>query len=150
MAKIRKELSNDTKDAIIPLFESRLKHAEISRMLGIPRTTVSCVIKRYRERGSVVNIPRRGAHSKLKARDTRGLLRIVKRNRKRGLTDITALFNENRGENVTVSKRTIQRTLYKEGYFRRVVRKRIRIREVNRKYGVEEIGTRQLMLTGIE
>ena len=54
----------------------------------------------------------------------------VKENRKRSLSDVTAFFNQNR-ESV-VSKRTVQRTLYKHGYFRKVVRKRIRIREVNR------------------
>jgi hypothetical protein len=32
-----------------------------------------------------------------------------------------------------VSKRTIQRSLYQEGYNRRVVKKKVRIREVNRK-----------------
>lgn len=133
MAKVRKELSSDTKEAIVSLHKSGLKHAEISRRLNIPRTTVSCVISRYRERGNVENIRRTGAQAKLKARDTRGLLRIVKENRKRVLSDVTALFNERRNVGETVSKRTIQRTLYKQGYFRRVVRKRIRIREANRK-----------------
>ena len=133
MAKVRKELSNDVKEAIVSLNKSGLKHAEIARRLDIPRTTISSVIRRCRERGNVENNPRRGTHAKLNTRDTRRLLRIVKQNRKRVLSDNTALFNGNRGEEGTVSKRTVQRTLYKHGYFRRVVRKRIRIHEANRK-----------------
>ena len=42
-----------------------------------------------------------------------------KENRKRSLTDVTALFNRNRES--AVSKRTVQRTLYKQEYFRRIV-----------------------------
>jgi hypothetical protein len=36
-----------------------------------------------------------------------------------------------------VSKRTVQRSLYQEGYNRRVVKKKVRIREVNRKKRVK-------------
>jgi hypothetical protein len=44
-------------------------------------------------------------------------------------------FNENR--ETQVSKRTVQRSLYQEGYNRRVVKKKVRIREVNRKKRVK-------------
>ena len=83
------------------------------------------------KRGNVENIQRKVAPAKLSRRDSRPILRTVKVNRKRSLSDITALFNQHRDS--SVSKRTIQRKLYSEGYHRRVVRKRIRIREVNKK-----------------
>jgi hypothetical protein len=44
---------------------------------------------------------------------------------------VTTRFNENR--EIQVSKRTVQRSLYQEGYHRRVVKKKVRIREANRK-----------------
>jgi hypothetical protein len=47
------------------------------------------------------------------------------------LKDVTTRFNENR--EIQVSKRTVQRSLYQEGHHRRVVKKKVRIREVNRK-----------------
>ena len=118
MATPRKELSNDVKEVIVSLFRSGLKQQEISRRLEIPRTTISSVIDHFRKRGNVENIPRKGKQSKLDDRDVRKLLRSVKENRKRSLADVTALFNENRVS--TVSKRTLQTTLYKQGYFRRI------------------------------
>jgi hypothetical protein len=48
---------------------------------------------------------------------------------------VTTRFNENR--ETRVSKRTVQRSLYQEGYNRRVVKKKVRIREVNRKKRVK-------------
>ena len=108
-----------------------IRQVEISRRLNIPRTTITGVIKRFRRRVNVQNIQRLSAPSKLSRCNTRGILRSVKINRKRSLSDITAVFNHSKDS--TVSKRTIQRKLYSEGYHRRVVRKRIRIREVNRK-----------------
>jgi hypothetical protein len=48
---------------------------------------------------------------------------------------VTTRFNENR---VTrVSKRTVQRSLYQEGYNRRIVKKKVRFKEVNRKTRVK-------------
>lgn len=131
MVDRRKELSVDIKETIVSLFYSGIRQAEISRRLGIPRTTITGILNRYRHRGNVENRARSGAPSKLSERDTRNLLRVVKQNRKRSLSDITSVFNQSRDS--AVSKRTIQRKLYSEGYHRRVVRKRIRIREVNRK-----------------
>lgn len=131
MAAVRRELSTELVEVIISLYLSGLKHSDIARRLEIPRPTISSIIDRYRKRGNVENIRRKGKHAKLSDRDSRKLLRLVKENRKRKLSDITALFNENRDS--IVSKRTVQRSLYKQGYFRRVVRKRIRIREANRK-----------------
>lgn len=129
MAAVRRELSTELKEVIVSLNLSGLKHSDIARRLEIPRPTISSIIDRYRKRGSVENNRRKGKHATVSDRDSRKLLRLVKENRKRKLSDITALFNENRYS--IVSKRTVQRSLYKQGYFRRVVRKRIRIREAN-------------------
>jgi len=64
----------------------------------------------------------------MSATDKRLLIRSVKNNRSTPLKKITAKFNENR--NRAVSKRTVQRVLFKAGYHRRVVREVIK-RECN-------------------
>jgi hypothetical protein len=74
------------------------------------------------------------------------LLRIVKQNRKRTLSDTTGDFNQNRND--TVSRRTVQRKLYSKGYHRRVVVKRIRIREINRKIRVNWCRTNRRRTVG--
>jgi len=79
MVKPRNELSVCTKEAIVKLNNSGVSQGEISRRLAIPRTTITDVLKRFRNRGSVENTDRSGAPSKLSRRDTRGLLRVVRK-----------------------------------------------------------------------
>ncbi|XP_062618352.1 metallophosphoesterase domain-containing protein 1-like [Saccostrea cucullata] len=52
---------------------------EIARRLQIPRSTITSVVDRYRKRGSVENIPRKGKQAKLSDRDSRSILRLVKK-----------------------------------------------------------------------
>ena len=85
----RKELTADTKTAVVSLFQSGFRQTEISRRLGIPRTTIAGIINRFRARNSVENLPRKGAPTQINERESRALLRIVKQNRKRTLSDIT-------------------------------------------------------------
>lgn len=135
MAGKRKQLSNDIKNVIVEMRKSGHKLQEIADTLNIPRGTVSDVVVRFKRRGSVENKPHTGRHRLLDERDTRGLVRLVRSDRKTPLKDVTTRFNENR--ETQVSKRTVQRSLYQEGYNRRVVKKKVRIREVNRKKRVK-------------
>jgi transposase len=84
--------------------------------LNIPRGTVSDVVVHFKCRGSVENKPHTGRHRLLDERDTRVLVRLVRSDRKTPLKDMTTRFNENR--ETRVSKRTVQRSLYQEGYNR--------------------------------
>ena len=59
------------------------------------------------------------------------MLRTVRKKRGSVLKDITFLYNN--GRDVKVHARTVQRILHKNKVFRRVIRKRMRIREANRK-----------------
>jgi len=113
MVKYRKELSTNTKEAIVSLYNSGIKQSEISRRLSIPKTTISDILKRFKQRGSVENKSRNGAPRKLTDRDTRGLIRLVKDNRRKSLNEITNVLNKVRTS--SVSKRTVQRKLYSEG-----------------------------------
>jgi transposase len=83
MVDRRKKLSVDIKETIISLFYFGIRQAEISRRLGIPRTTITGILNRYRHRGNLGNRARSGAPSKLSEWDTGILLRVVKQNRKR-------------------------------------------------------------------
>lgn len=60
----------------------------------------------------------------------RRLFNIVKSNRRRTLTDISALYNENTPQKLP--KRTIQRRLHRSGIHRRVVKKTITVLKQNR------------------
>ena len=131
MAGKRKQLSNDIKNVIVEMRRSGHKLQEIADTLNIPRGTVSDVVVRFKRRGSVENKLHTGPHRLLEERETRGLIRLVRSDRKTPLKDVTTRFNENR--ETQVSKRTVQRSLYQEGYNRRVAKKKVRIREVNRK-----------------
>ena len=108
---------------------------EIADTLNIPKGTVLDVAVRFKRRGSVENKHHTGRHRLLDKRYTRVLVMLVRSNRKTPLKDVTTRFNENR---VTrVSKRTAQRFLYQKGYNRQAVKKKVRIREVNRKNRVK-------------
>ena len=63
---------------------------------NIPRGTITSVVDCSRNQGSVENIPRKRKQPNLEDRDTRKLLRSVKENRKRSLSDVTVLLNQNR------------------------------------------------------
>ena len=135
MAEKRKQLSDDIKKVIVEMRESGHKLQQIASTLGIPRGTVSDVIVRFRRRGTVENKPQTGRRRLLDERSRRVLVRQVRSDRKTPLNDATTRFNEHREGQV--SKRTVQRALYQEGYNRRVVKKKVRVREVNRKKRVK-------------
>ena len=54
------ELSTETKELIITLSESVKNKAELSRMLNIPRTTITSVLSKYRRTGTVETMTRSG------------------------------------------------------------------------------------------
>lgn len=131
MAKHGKELSDDTKRNIIQLIESGHRASHIAQSLKISKSTISRLLKRWRIRGSLENLPRTGRKKTVTKRAENTLARVVKTSRRSSLKDITSEFN-NRVP-IPVSRRTIQRKLHGFGYTRRSVRKKIGIREVNKK-----------------
>jgi IS30 family transposase len=53
-----KELSTDLKETIMGLDQEGYSACKIAEFLSLNRRTVSCIIKRYRGRGTVENLPR--------------------------------------------------------------------------------------------
>ena len=93
--------------------------------------TVSNIVKRFFQKGSVENKARSGRPTVGTDRDYGKLKRLVKVNPRDSLSDFTSKINEARDRRV--SKRTVQHHLNKHGFKRRVSRKRVVIWEVNRK-----------------
>ncbi|CAG2250206.1 unnamed protein product [Mytilus edulis] len=131
MAKHGKELSDDTKKAIISLIESGHRASSVAKSLGIAKSTISRLLKRWRMRGDTENVPRSGRRKTVTKRAENTLSRIVKTSRRSTLKDITKEFNTRTP--AKVSRRTVQRKLHELGYTRRSVRKKIGIRVVNQK-----------------
>ncbi|XP_061169019.1 uncharacterized protein LOC133178299 [Saccostrea echinata] len=131
MAENRKHLSNDIKKVIVDMREKRYKLQQIADDLNFPRGTVTGVISRFKQRSVVENLPQTGRPRLLSVRDSRSLVRLARTNRKTPLKEITTQFNTFRPREV--SKRTVQRCLCREGYHRRIVKKKVRVKEVNRK-----------------
>lgn len=126
-----KNLSPAVKQIVVDSYRQTGNYSETARVLKMDRKTVYAVVKRCEIRGSAGNAKKSGRPRKMDVRDERQLLRLVKFNRTTPLKDITGQFNQ--GRQVPVSERSIHRYLSKNKYHRRVCRKKIRIREQNRK-----------------
>lgn len=125
-----KELSTSIKELIVTKHQRGESYADIGRQLGLARNSVYCVVQRCLSRGTAITPARKGRKRKSDERDTRKLLRLVKQNRQSTLSDITGEYNKY--NDTSLSTRTVQRRLFEKSYHRRVVKKKIRIRAVNR------------------
>ena len=103
----------------------------MSRIFGIPRRTIGSVIKKFKESGSVENRSGRGRKRLFTDKDINQHSRVVKQNRRRPLQDIATIINE--GKDHTFSAKTVQRKLTDLEYKRRVAKKQVVVREVNKK-----------------
>ena len=131
MARRGRELSSDTKNAIVKLNEGGYSGRKITVMLGINLATVQKFLKRFRLRNSMENKQRSGRPGKSSDRTDRQLMRLVKTERRKNLKDITInLLNEKTP--VKISESTVKRRLKFFGFKRRVVKKKISISDANR------------------
>ena len=113
MVRDGKELSTDLKETILGLDQEGYSACKIAEFLSFNVRTVSYIIKRYRERGTVENLPRSGWKNKTNVRTDRLLLRMVKTN------------------TYKLSQRTVQRRLHDAGFKRIRIANSITIRGVN-------------------
>ena len=131
MGRKHNELSTETKELIVKLHRKKERRSYITDLLDIPWSTIDSVVKKYLSTGTVKNQLRKGRWKLLTARDEVGLNRLVKKNRRSPMQEITTKFNNSKQHSFT--NRTIRRKLAFEGYKRRVAKKCFIIREVNRK-----------------
>src|SRR6184192_1971569 len=83
------ELSMDLRGQIIGMANCNKSARQIGHELGIPHTTVSYAIKRFRKTSSNEDLPRSGHPSKLTECNKNVLGRIVKKNQFQPLNEIT-------------------------------------------------------------
>lgn len=131
MGRKSKELTIAEKNAVVSLHKAGVKGLDIVRLCKKPKSTVYDLLHRFQERESLENRPRSGRPKALTDHDKRQMFRLVRENRRRSLKEITNIFSENGP--VPVSESTVNRALTQEGYFRRVVKKKMRIRQENKK-----------------
>jgi transposase len=98
----RQEMSTPLKQVIIELFSNGEKVSDIASSVA----SVYRVIRKFESTGSTENLPRPGRPRSISDREYRRLQRIVNKDRRAPLRDITAEFND----------RTIKRRL-KENVF---------------------------------
>ena len=111
----RKVLTCDQKKTI---YEAKVKQTEIAKLFDVSKSTVCCIICRYQHHGNVKNRRRRGRPNSLTVRSQHALIRHVKKNRSKPLSEVTCEFNQFRDQ--PVSRHIVQRVLYKAGYHGRV------------------------------
>ena len=136
MSRKGAELSRATNKLIITLSEISVQNkAELSRMLNIPRTTITSVLSKYRRTGTVETLMRSGRKRSFTNRDRNAFKHLVKSNRRLTSQDITAKLNECKTN--TFSQKTVQRVLHLEGYKRGLAKKKMVVREANQKKRVK-------------
>ena len=91
-----RELSLDIKKLFVDLYKNCHKLRKISKLLSVSYMTISNIVKKYRNTGSVENKKRSGRPKLVSHRDYRKLERLVKANRRDSLSNITSKFNENK------------------------------------------------------
>lgn len=104
---------------------------EIAEVLELSYPTVCDVIRKYEKDGTTIPAPRPGKKPVLTERDIRQLTKITKKNRTTTLEEKTEELNH--ALTVTVSSKTVQRTLHTEGYYARTAKKKPLVSEANRK-----------------
>lgn len=131
----RKELCLEEKQSILSLKKASLTLQEISDIIGRPLSTVHTFLKRHGTAKDVENKLRSGRPKKCNPHDERQIFLMVKMNRRQSLTELPNVRNEI-GPG-TVSESTVKRILNRDGYRRRLLKKKMRVREVNKTNRVE-------------
>ena len=94
MGRKGRELSLGIKKLFVNLYENGHKLNKISKLLSVPYMTISNIVKKYRNTGSVKNKKRSGRPKLVSDRDYRKLEHLVKVYRRDTLSNTTSKFNE--------------------------------------------------------
>lgn len=131
MAPKRKETSTELRELIIKCHQEGNSQYKIAEIFRIPRATVQSILKKFKQHGVTENMSGRGRKCLFTKRDENKLSRTVKQNRRKSLQDITSLVNE--GNDHSFCTKTIQRKLSSMGFKRRAVKKKMIVRDINKK-----------------
>ena len=101
-----KEFSKQFRDKVLK-YRSGLGYKKISKTLNIPRSTIKSIIKKWKEYGTITNLPREGRPSKLMDQARRALIREAT---KRPNITLKELQSSTAEIGVSVHRTTLSRT----------------------------------------
>ena len=114
MSNKKRELTDFEHGEIVGLSKGGFSIRQIEKLLDIPKSTVGDVIKKYNEQGLTTTAPQRSGRPEILSEyHKKHLIKITKENRFNALEECTEYLNT--AMNISISSRTIQRTLHKEG-----------------------------------
>ncbi|KAK3527531.1 hypothetical protein QTP86_026402 [Hemibagrus guttatus] len=107
MAKT-KELSKDTRNKIVDLHQAGKTESAIGKQLGVKKSTVGAIIRKWETYKTTDNLPRSGAPRKISPRGVKMITRTVSKNPRTTRGD---LVNDLQRAGTKVTKATISNTL---------------------------------------
>ncbi|KAK3520941.1 hypothetical protein QTP86_011409, partial [Hemibagrus guttatus] len=111
MAKT-KELSKDTGNKIVDLHQAGKTESAIGKQLGVKKSTVGAIIRKWKTYKTTDNLPRSGAPRKISPRGVKMITRTVSKNPRTTRGD---LVNDLQRAGTKVTKATISNTLRRQG-----------------------------------
>ncbi|KAK3541603.1 hypothetical protein QTP86_033082, partial [Hemibagrus guttatus] len=112
MAKT-KELSKDTRNKIVDLHQAGKTESAIGKQLGVKKSTVGAIVRKWKTYKTTDNLPRSGARSrKISPRGVKMITRTVRKNPRTTRGD---LMNDLQRAGTKVTKATISSTLRLQG-----------------------------------
>uniref|UniRef100_A0A3Q3LNM3 Transposase Tc1-like domain-containing protein n=1 Tax=Mastacembelus armatus TaxID=205130 RepID=A0A3Q3LNM3_9TELE len=111
MAKTR-ELSKDTRNKIVDLRQAGKTESAIGKQLGVKKSTVGAIIRKWKTYKTTDNLPRSGAPRKISPRGVKMIIRTVNKNPRITRGD---LVNDLQRAGTKVTKATISNTLRRQG-----------------------------------
>ncbi|KAK3529859.1 hypothetical protein QTP86_007268 [Hemibagrus guttatus] len=116
-----KEIQKQMREKVTEIYQSGKGYKAISKALGLPRTTVRAIIYKWREHGTVENLPRSDRPTKITPRAQRQLIQEVT---KYPTTTSKELQASLASVKVSVHDSTIRKRLGKNGLHGRVPRRK--------------------------
>ncbi|KAK3568518.1 hypothetical protein QTP86_008629 [Hemibagrus guttatus] len=111
MAKT-KELSKDTRNKIVDLHQAGKTESAIGKQLGVKKSTVGAIIRKWKTYKTTDNLPQSGAPHKISPRGVKMITRTVSKNPRTTRGD---LVNDLQRAGTKVTKATISNTLHCQG-----------------------------------
>ena len=121
-----KDLSVELRDRIVRRHRSGEGYKTISRVLKVPKSTVSSIIRKWKQYGTTQTLPRAGRPTKLSNRARSTLVREVTKNPMTTLTEPQSSLAE-MGE--PAGRTTISAALHKSRLYGRVARQKLLLRK---------------------
>ncbi len=107
-----KELSKDTRNKIVDLHQAGKTESAIGKQLGVKKSTVGAIIRKWKTYKTTDNLPRSGAPRKISPCGVKMITRTVSKNPRTTRGD---LVNDLQRAGTKVTKATISNTLRRQG-----------------------------------